>query len=143
MIEDATEGECEMVRHPHPFLKNDFTAQKRDADISKDRRKDFYKRTSQEQLDYEMDLLRAQREGREEEFKKEASEKLRASRAAVLDAEMDDYFSKGNAAQQRENENRSSTNKESDSAKKDAAATSEKDTAPIGQDDTSEQTKQT
>lgn len=43
-----------------------------------------------------MDLYRAQREGREEEFKKEAQEKLRAKHAAALDAEMDDYFSKRN-----------------------------------------------
>lgn len=51
-------------------------------------------RTAQEQLDYEMDLLRARRDGREEEFVREEREKLHAKRAANLDAEMDDYFSK-------------------------------------------------
>lgn len=40
-----------------------------------------------------MELLRAQREGREEEFKRQEREKLRERTAARLDAEMDDYFS--------------------------------------------------
>lgn len=40
-----------------------------------------------------MELLRAQREGREEEFKSQEREKQRACAAALLDAEMDDYFS--------------------------------------------------
>lgn len=63
------------------------------------------RRTAEEQLDYDMELLKAQREGREAEFKKEAGEKLRADHvarvakrkeeaAARLDAEMDDYFKK-------------------------------------------------
>lgn len=41
-----------------------------------------------------MELLRAQRDGREEEFKAEERAKLRARRAEELDAEMDDYFKK-------------------------------------------------
>lgn len=49
-------------------------------------------RTEAEQLDYEMELLKAQREGREEEFKAEERAKLRAKKAQELDAEMDDYF---------------------------------------------------
>lgn len=51
-------------------------------------------RTEVEQLDYEMELLKAQREGREEEFKTEERAKLRAKKAQELDAEMDDYFKK-------------------------------------------------
>lgn len=39
-----------------------------------------------------MELLRAQREGREEEFKQQEREKRRAKFAASLDAEMDEYF---------------------------------------------------
>lgn len=49
-------------------------------------------RTKAEQLDYEMELLRAQREGREEEFRAEERAKLRARRLTQLDDEMDDYF---------------------------------------------------
>lgn len=51
-------------------------------------------RTEAEQLDYEMELLRAQREGREEEFRAHERAKLRARKAASLDAEMDEYFKK-------------------------------------------------
>lgn len=57
------------------------------------RRRKNHQRTAAEQLDYDMELHRAQREGREEEFKQEEREKLRARTAARLDAEMDDYFS--------------------------------------------------
>lgn len=39
-----------------------------------------------------MELLRAQREGRETEFKQQEREKKQAKTAASLDAEMDDYF---------------------------------------------------
>lgn len=38
--------------------------------------------------------MKAQRENREEKFKQEEREKLRAKRAARLDDDMDDYFSK-------------------------------------------------
>lgn len=51
-----------------------------------------FQRSEAEQLDYEMELLRAQREGREEEFKQQEREKRRAKFAASLDAEMDEYF---------------------------------------------------
>lgn len=51
-------------------------------------------RTEAEQLDYEMELLKAQRDGREEEFKTEERAKLRARKAEELDAEMDEYFKK-------------------------------------------------
>lgn len=51
-------------------------------------------RTQAEQLDYEMELLRAQREGREEEFRTGERAKLRAQRLTQLDDEMDDYFRK-------------------------------------------------
>lgn len=51
-------------------------------------------RTEAEQLDYEMELLRAQREGREEEFRAEERAKLRTRRLTQLDEEMDDYFRK-------------------------------------------------
>lgn len=56
------------------------------------RRSRGYQRTQAEQLDYEMELLRAQREGREEEFKRQEREKLRSKFTASLDAEMDEYF---------------------------------------------------
>lgn len=49
-------------------------------------------RVTAEQLDYEMELLRARREGREAEFKKEHAAKRAAARKKNLDAEMDDYF---------------------------------------------------
>lgn len=39
-----------------------------------------------------MELHRAQREGREEEFKEEERKKMRVRAAARLDAEMDEYF---------------------------------------------------
>lgn len=51
-------------------------------------------RTEAEQLDYEMELLRAQREGREEQFKTAERAKLHARKAQQLDAEMDEYFKK-------------------------------------------------
>lgn len=51
-------------------------------------------RTDAEQLDYEMELMRAQHEGREEEFRAEERAKMHARRAASLDAEMDEYFKK-------------------------------------------------
>lgn len=61
--------------------------------ITSARRRDrAFQRTEAEQLDYEMELLRAQREGREDEFKQQEREKRRAKFAASLDAEMDDYF---------------------------------------------------
>lgn len=56
------------------------------------RRRDHHQRSSAEQLDYEMELHRAQREGREEEFKEEERKKMRVRAAARLDAEMDEYF---------------------------------------------------
>lgn len=39
-----------------------------------------------------MELLQAQRDGREEQFKEEERKKNRTRTAARLDAEMDDYF---------------------------------------------------
>lgn len=41
-----------------------------------------------------MELLKAQRDGREKEFLEEERKKLHEKRLAKLDAEMDDYFKK-------------------------------------------------
>lgn len=45
-----------------------------------------------EQLDYEMELLRAKRENREKEFLEEQRKKKREKRKQTLDDEMDAYF---------------------------------------------------
>ncbi len=45
-----------------------------------------------EQLDYEMELLRAQRDNREKEFLEEQRKKRREKRKQTLDDEMDAYF---------------------------------------------------
>lgn len=50
------------------------------------------RRPTAEQLDFEMELLRAQREGREDDFRKEHAEKRREKRKQTLDDEMDEYF---------------------------------------------------
>lgn len=43
-----------------------------------------------------MELLKAQREGREEQFRAEEAQKRKALRVASLDAEMDEYFKNRN-----------------------------------------------
>lgn len=62
-----------------------------------------------------MELLRAQREGREEEFKKQEREKLMAKKAAELDKEMDDYFKEKDA---KKDDEKDEVQKEKDEATK-------------------------
>lgn len=50
-----------------------------------------------EELDYQMELLKAQREGREEEFKAEQAAKRREKKKKSLDDEMDAYFASKHA----------------------------------------------
>lgn len=74
------------------------------------RNRDHHQRTEAEQLDYEMELMRARREGREEDFRRDEREKMRVRAAARLDEEMNEYFAAKKATDDEEDPSKNAPN---------------------------------